>query len=196
MLNANNHMVIPMTDHSVHFSSEKSNWRTPFWLFEFLDEIFGFDMDACANDENHLLDVYCSEEYSILTADITHRTAFMNPPYGDAEKPCGKNCKKQKCEKRGYHTDVYIPGIGDFIDAAHRLSKQNNRFVCLVPARTETKWFQTCWKADAIVFLRGRLTFQGAKSGAPFPSCLVVFGRGLSKVERYILSEIGKVVLL
>lgn len=159
-----------MTDHTVHFSSEKSNWRTPAWLFEFLDEIFGFDLDACADDENHLLDVYCSEEYSILTADITHRTAFMNPPYGR--------------------------GIGDFIDAAHRLSKQNNRFVCLVPARTETKWFQTCWQADAIVFLRGRLKFQGAKSGAPFPSCLVIFGRGLSKIEQEKLNEIGKVVLL
>lgn len=185
-----------MDNHEVHFSSEKDDWQTPLWLFEFLDEIFKFDMDAAADKENRLVDVYRSKEDSILTADITGWTAFMNPPYGEPEKPCKPKCKKNKCAKRGFHTDVYIPGMIDFVKAAHRLSKQNNMFVCLVPARTDTGWFKVCWEADAIVFIHGRLKFQGASSGAPFPSCLLVFGRGLSKNEKNKLSEIGKVINL
>ena len=48
--------------------------------------------------------------------------------------------------------------------------------VCLLPARTDTKWFQEyCLKSRDIRFIRGRLRFVGAKNSAPFPSVVVVF---------------------
>ena len=48
--------------------------------------------------------------------------------------------------------------------------------VCLVPARTDTKWFAIIWEyARLIIFLQGRLKFVGAESSAPFPSALAIF---------------------
>ena len=48
--------------------------------------------------------------------------------------------------------------------------------VCLVPSRTDTRWWHDyCMKASEIRFLRGRLKFGGAKNSAPFPSAIVIF---------------------
>jgi len=45
----------------------------------------------------------------------------------------------------------------------------------LLPARTDTKWFQDyCLNAEH-VFIRGRLKFGDAVNSAPFPSVVVVF---------------------
>ena len=49
--------------------------------------------------------------------------------------------------------------------------------VCLVPARTDTKWFQDYCLKGEVRFIRGRLTFEGAKNPAPFPSAIVIFSK-------------------
>lgn len=48
--------------------------------------------------------------------------------------------------------------------------------VCLVPARTDTKWFHD-WVLNRaeIRFIRGRLHFNGSKNSAPFPSMLAIY---------------------
>ena len=49
--------------------------------------------------------------------------------------------------------------------------------VCLVPSRTDTKWWHDyVMKAEEIRFLRGRLKFGNSKNSAPFPSAIVIFG--------------------
>lgn len=46
----------------------------------------------------------------------------------------------------------------------------------LVPSRTDTRWWHNyAMKASEIRFIRGRLKFGQAKTGAPFPSCVVIF---------------------
>lgn len=47
--------------------------------------------------------------------------------------------------------------------------------VCLVPSRTDTKWFHDYALKGEIRFIRGRLRFGDAKDNAPFPSMIVVF---------------------
>ena len=50
--------------------------------------------------------------------------------------------------------------------------------VCLVPARTDTRWFHDLIynKPNVeVTFVKGRLKFVGAKNSAPFPSMVVVF---------------------
>ncbi len=58
--------------------------------------------------------------------------------------------------------------------AEHREGKT---VVFLIPARTDTRWFHDSVLpfATEIRFIRGRLKFGGAKTGAPFPSMVVVF---------------------
>ena len=108
---------------------------------------------------------------------------FMNPPYGDPENPCQQHCKKQTCEKRGRHVTEYTPGIIDFIQKAHDEAGEGALVVCLVPARTETKWWAIFWDhdkhqprhaEDEVRFVKGRLKFGGMENAAPFPSVVVV----------------------
>jgi hypothetical protein len=49
--------------------------------------------------------------------------------------------------------------------------------VCLVPARTDTKWWHDYASKGEIRFLKGHVKFGDAKANAPFPSAVVVFRR-------------------
>ena len=58
--------------------------------------------------------------------------------------------------------------------------KQHNiTVVMLIPARTDTRYFHEFiyHRADEIRFVKGRLKFNDGKTGAPFPSMVVVWRR-------------------
>ena len=74
----------------------------------------------------------------------------MNPPYAK------------------YITELWVK-------KAYESARQGATIVCLLPARTDTAyWHQYCAKGE-VLLIKGRLKFGKAKSGAPFPSALVVF---------------------
>jgi len=136
---------------NVHFSSDKHNWGTPQFFFDYLDEIFSFDLDPCAEESN----AKCKDYYTIkedgLSKSWEGKRVFMNPPYG-RELP--KWMKKASEE-----------GI----------------VVCLVPARTDTAWFHdyVIPLASLVYFVKGRIRFEGADHSAPFPSMVVIYGLGI-----------------
>lgn len=85
-----------------------------------------------------------------LSASWAGQTVFMNPPYGTE--------------------------IGRWMEKAWQESRNGVTVVCLVPARTDTRWWHDyAMRAQDIRFLRGRLRFGGSKNSAPFPSALVIF---------------------
>lgn len=161
------------------FSSDRQDWETPQDLFDTLNKIFEFDVDVCANETNHKCKKYFKESDDALSIPNWNKAVtrpgwrrlmcWMNPPY-----------------KRTLQS--WIDKIGEQVD-------RGSAVVALVPARTETKWFQPLWNADALIFVRGRLKFVGAKSSAPFPSVIAVFGRKLKRRERKALNEIGRVII-
>lgn len=53
----------------VLFSSQSDEWETPQDLFDQLDSEFGFNLDVCANDENHKCPVYITKDHDALTMD-------------------------------------------------------------------------------------------------------------------------------
>jgi len=69
----------------------------------------------------------------------------------------------------------YGSGIGRWMKKAYRSSLEGATVVCLVPARTCTRWWDEWAMRGEIRFLRGRIRFVGASSSAPFPSAVVVF---------------------
>lgn len=78
--------------------------------------------------------------------------AFVNPPYSSIAK----------WVKKAFEESMREPG---------------GKVVMLIPSRTDTRWWhEYIMKATEIRFIKGRLKFGGAKHGAPFPSCVVVFG--------------------
>jgi site-specific DNA-methyltransferase (adenine-specific) len=130
------------------FSSQQETWRTPEDLFRALDQEFAFTLDPCP--------ARAPSEAGLplfgtdgLSISWAGERIFCNPPYGR--------------------------GIGRWLAKA----REAELAVFLLPARTDTRWWhEHSPRASEIRFLRGRLRFEGAKAGAPFPSVLLIFRRG------------------
>lgn len=133
---------------NVHFSSESDDWATPQDVFDSINKVFQFSLDVCASPKN----AKCDEFYTVVEDGLKQPwfgSVWMNPPYGRT--------------------------IGLWMKKAYESSNAGATVVCLIPARTDTRWWHEYAMRGEIVFLRGRLKFGGAKTNAPFPSALVVF---------------------
>lgn len=133
------------------FSSTTDLWETPQDFFDKLNEEFHFDLDPCANANNHKCPLYFTKEIDGLKQDWQGRTVFCNPPYGRAIAAWVKKCYEESL-------------------------KPNTKVVMLIPARTDTSYFHDYIYHHAdLRFVRGRLKFGNANQGAPFPSMVVIF---------------------
>jgi len=132
----------------VHFQSDRHTWETPADLFERLDREFSFTLDVCALPETAKCEHYFTPEDDGLAKEWSG-VCWMNPPYGRE--------------------------IGKWMQKAFNASKYGCTVVCLVPVRTDTEWWHNFSIRGEVRFIRGRLKFGGAKSGAPFPSAIVIF---------------------
>ena len=73
-------------------------------------------------------------------------------------------------------TDDEIHRYQDELKKAKEESEKGATVVCLVPARTDTRWWHNyCMKSAEVRFLTRRLTFEGAGNKATFPAAIVVF---------------------
>lgn len=137
---------------AVHFSSAEQDWSTPQWLFDQLHAEFNFTLDVCADETNAKCVQYYDEEINGLLQQWVG-VCWMNPPYGR--------------------------DIGQWVCAAFHAAEAGSTVVCLLPARTDTKWWAAyVMKSWEVRLISGRLKFSGHKNSAPFPSCIVVFKGG------------------
>jgi site-specific DNA-methyltransferase (adenine-specific) len=134
---------------AVHFSSNSIEWATPDWLFNALNAEFGFTLDPCSSDANAKCLRHFTPRDDGLSQDWSTEIVFMNPPYGRE--------------------------IGHWMRKAFESARLGATVVCLIPARTDTAWWHRYAMKGDIRFMRGRVRFQGAENGAPFPSAVVIF---------------------
>jgi len=119
---------------------------TPQWLFDELDAIFHFTLDAAATADN----TKCKEFYTIADDALTQGwqgNTFVNPPYS-----------------RGR--------LQKWVNHARIQAVESRVVVMLLPADTSTRWFP--WDAK-LVFLRKRVAFDGIKAGAKFPTVIAIW---------------------
>jgi site-specific DNA-methyltransferase (adenine-specific) len=64
--------------------------------------------------------------------------------------------------------------IGKWMQKAYEAAQGGATVVCLVPARTDTRWWHEYAIKHEVRFIRGRLKFNEGKGNAPFPSAVVV----------------------
>ena len=134
----------------VHFSSASEEWETPQHVFDHLNETFQFTLDPCATPENAKCEKYYTKEDDGLNKSWAGERVFMNPPYGRE--------------------------IGKWIHKAWRSSLlPYTLVVCLLPARTDTRWFHKYCTKGMIWFIKGRLKFGDNENPAPFPSMITIF---------------------
>ena len=136
-------------------ASQSDDWATPVELWNKLDEIHDFDVDAAASQVNHLcLDWYGLDHENPKRRDglstlWNGRTVWINPPYGRI--------------------------IAEWTKAAQRHADGGGSVVMLLPSRTDTRWFHEYCLPNDVEFIKGRLKFGGSKIAAPFPSMIVRF---------------------
>jgi phage N-6-adenine-methyltransferase len=130
------------------FTSNTDNWGTPQEFFNKFNAMFDFQLDVAASAENAKCARFFSKEDNGLVQEWSNRN-WMNPPYGRE--------------------------ITEWVQKADEEAKKGNLTVALLPARTDTKWFNDFCKHWHYIFIRGRLKFGGGGS-APFPSVVVFFG--------------------
>lgn len=181
-------------------------WETPKPLFNHLDRVFHFGLDAAASAKNTLCKMYFDIEHDALKRHwCKYGSVWLNSPYGDMVYPF---LKKAYAESK--HAKISI--------------------ACLVAARTETDWFQELifgvhrsgemqgMPNDVTpprkIWLNGRVNFKNPlrdirlareakrdgtkakKSGSPaFPSVIVVYGTfpAVGSHDYNILRRLGKI---
>lgn len=91
----------------VMFSSATDSWSTPQEFFDSVAKEFPFSLDVCASPENAKCTEYYTKEDDGLKQNWKG-ICWMNPPYGDPEFPCKKNCKKKSVLNEVFiMTDMY-----------------------------------------------------------------------------------------
>lgn len=131
------------------------SWRTPQWLFNQLHAEFDFEIDLCADHDNHKLPVYYTKEQDALRPDhLWNVTGFANVPYS-SPKP--------------------------FVIKAHEQAwLHKTTHVLLVKCDTSTNWwYQHALQANEVRFLTGRLKFEDENNRPFYPakwgSALLIF---------------------
>ena len=134
----------------------KDEWLTPPGIIQFLGP---FDLDPCAPIVRPW--DTAAKHYTIQDDGLVQPwegRVWCNPPYG--------------------------PKLGQWL---HKLADHGNG-IALIFARTETEtFFSEVWgRADAVLFIRGRLTFhhvsgEPAKENGGAPSVLVAYGEENAK---------------
>ena len=118
---------------AVYLRSRSQEWATPQDVFDRLHDEFGFTLDVCATPAN----AKCARFYTRAEDGLQQPwegVCWCNPPYGR--------------------------GVGAWVQKAAGSAQAGATVVCLVPARTDTRWWHTWIMPYAdIRYLPGRLKF-------------------------------------
>jgi phage N-6-adenine-methyltransferase len=132
-------------------SSKDLTWATPQAWFDYLDLEFDFTLDPCCTHETAKCSKHFTPAENGLTQSWEEETVFMNPPYGKE--------------------------VGLWMKKAYEEARDNLALVvCFVRASVDTEWWRRyAARATEIRFPKGRVTFAGAETAAPFPVAIVIF---------------------
>jgi len=103
----------------------------------------------------------------------------LDAEFGFDDDPCpigGTGGLDREWGQCVYVNPPYGREITPWLKRAHEHSLTGAIVVCLIPSRTDTRWWHDyVMQAREIRFIRGRLHFNESPAGAPFPSAIVVF---------------------
>lgn len=141
------------------------DWATPPEVVSMAARLMGigeFVIDVAAREDNKKAKYWMGPGSGIAEDALAaewYCHAWCNPPYG---RELSKWVEKAATEAKAGRASVAM----------------------LIPARTDTRYFHDhIWNVDEsgprrgveVHFLKGRIKFEGAESGAPFPSMIVIF---------------------
>lgn len=139
---------------------DRDCWATPQYLFNWLNSVYNFDVDLCANNDNKKCENYFNEEDNSLKQDWHmqgHKNSgFCNPPYSNIKPWINKAIKETE---KGFTTVMLIP-----------------------TPNGESHYHEIFVHATSITFISGRIAFYNPNlnkhvSGNSRGSCVVEFSK-------------------
>ena len=140
-----------------------TEWETPHWLFDRLSATFGpFTLDpACQVGQ-----------WTATCVTMTQGGIIYTPKEDGLVQPW---------RGKVYVNPPYDKSLAQWVEtAAHEAAAVNGPVLIamLLPVRTGRPWWQKyVTKANAIMYLPGRLQFEGAENSAPFDSAVALWWR-------------------
>lgn len=135
-------------------SSVDMDWQTPPEVLDLVRQVAPIGLDPCTTKNNPVgaFEWIWPEVANGLDLPWwpAHGLAFVNPPYGRQLAPWAAKIAAE--------------------------GQRGMELICLVPARTDTRWWRNIETAARVCFWRGRIRFVGAPASAPFPSALGYWG--------------------
>jgi len=161
-----------------HYSETEPSdeYGTPKWVFDPLNEVFEFDLDAAATPENTLCDAYYGFIVNGLRESWEGFTVFNNPPFSEGQY--GKWVQKASLE---------------FLNNSVTTAQ-------VLPFNPETKAFSGVWdSAHYLILPRKRIGFLDSDgkilSGNKFFSCVAIYTyHTLTEDEIETLLPVGRVL--
>ena len=132
------------------FKSDSIEYSTPLKIVNPLIDEFGITKDVCASINNYKLSDYWTKEDNAL-AQFWIGNCWMNPPFS---KDLNKWVKK----------------------ACNDAIQFGGTKVCLIPVRSNTKWWAEVSVQSEIRFINGEVNFNDAERGLWLPMCIMIFG--------------------
>lgn len=135
----------------------KNEYRTPIWLFDTLNRIFDYTLDAAANEINHLCAKYYTMYDNGLKQSWENEVVFCNPPF-----------------TKGEYSEWIDKGSTEFLNNA-----VSSTFI--LPFNVETAGFGPIWDTPAhyLIIPYRRINFllpSGAQTqGVKFMTCIAIF---------------------
>lgn len=130
------------------FKRIKTDYETPDYIFDPLNEEFGFTLDVAATPENAKTKRFFTKEHDGLSQKW-EGVCWMNPPFGREMK---------KWVKKAF--DEWQTGC---------------TVVCLLPVRSNTAWWHDYVMKGEVRFIRGEVKFKGHNNGLWLPMAIIVF---------------------
>ena len=130
--------------------SKSVEYSTPLKIVEPLINEFDITTDVCASELNHKLPKYWNKEDNALTKEWVGN-CWMNPPFSR--------------------------DLRHWVKKAHNEALKNGGTkVCLIPVRSNTKWWADIINDAEIRFINGEVNFNDEPRGLWLPMCIVIFG--------------------
>lgn len=132
------------------FKSDSVEYSTPIALVKPLISEFNLTKDVCASEFNFKLPDYWTETDDAFTKNWVGN-CWMNPPFSKNLK----NWVKKACKDA-----EWLGGTK----------------VCLLPVRSNTKWWAEVAPKSEIRFINGEVNFNNEARGLWLPMCIMIFG--------------------
>jgi phage N-6-adenine-methyltransferase len=132
------------------FASKDIEYSTPISIVQPLIAEFGITRDVCASQKNHKLPDYWTKDDDAFTMDWVGNI-WMNPPF---DRNLAKWVKK----------------------ASDEADKHGGNKVCLIPVRSNTKWWAQYIPKAEIRFINGEVNFNDEPRGLWMGMCIIIFG--------------------